>query len=79
MGVLEIAEAFARGTEKPKRSVLFVWHTGEESGLYGSRANVDYPVVPLEAVQAQLNMDMVGRDDCDNLEGDYRNSVFVVD
>ena len=41
-------------------------------------ANADYPVVPLEAVQAQLNMDMVGRDDCDNLEGDYRNSVFVV-
>ena len=74
---LAIAKAFATGP-KPKRSVVFVWHTGEESGLYGSRANADYPVVPLEAVQAQLNMDMVGRDDCDNLEGDYRNSVFVV-
>ena len=74
---LAIAKAFATGP-KPKRSVVFVWHTGEESGLYGSRANADYPVVPLESVQAQLNMDMVGRDDCDNLEGDYRNSVFVV-
>ena len=74
---LAIAKAFATGP-KPKRSVVFVWHTGEESGLYGSRANADYPVVPLDAVQAQLNMDMVGRDDCDNLEGDYRNSVFVV-
>ena len=74
---LAIAKAFATGP-KPKRSVVFVWHTGEESGLYGSRANADYPVVPLETVQAQLNMDMVGRDDCDNLEGDYRNSVFVV-
>ena len=74
---LAIAKAFATGP-KPKRSVVFVWHTGEESGLYGSRDNADFPVVPLEKVQAQLNMDMVGRDDCDNLEGDYRNSVFVV-
>jgi hypothetical protein len=74
---LAIAKAFATGP-KPKRSVVFVWHTGEEAGLYGSRYNADYPVVPLEAMQVQLNMDMVGRDDCDNLEGDYRNSVFVV-
>jgi len=34
--------------------------------------------VPLEKVQAQLNMDMVGRDDCNNVEGDYTNTVFVV-
>ena len=68
--MLAIAKAFATGP-KPKRSVVFVWHTGEEAGLYGSRYNADFPVVPLEKVQAQLNMDMVGRDDCDNLEGDY--------
>jgi hypothetical protein len=74
---LAIAKAFATGP-KPKRSLVFVWHTGEEAGLYGSRYNADYPVVPVEGIQAQLNMDMVGRDDCDNLEGDYRNSVFVV-
>jgi Zn-dependent M28 family amino/carboxypeptidase len=57
---------------------VFVWHTGEEAGLYGSEYNADFPVVPLDKVQAQLNMDMVGRDDCNNLEGDYTNSVFVV-
>jgi len=74
---LGIAKAFATGP-KPKRSVVFVWHTGEEAGLYGSRYNADFPVVPLEKVQAQLNMDMVGRDDCDDLEGDYTNSVFIV-
>ena len=74
---LGIAKAFATGP-KPKRSVVFVWHSGEEAGLYGSRYNADYPVVPIEAIQAHLNMDMVGRDDCDNLEGDYSNSVFVV-
>jgi Peptidase family M28 len=74
---LGIAKAFATGP-KPKRSVVFVWHTGEEAGLYGSRYNADFPVVPLDKVQAQLNMDMVGRDDCNDVEGDYSNTVFVV-
>jgi hypothetical protein len=74
---LAVAKAFATGP-KPKRSVVFIWHTGEEAGLYGSRYNADYPVVPLDKVQAQLNMDMVGRDDCNDLEGDYSNSLFIV-
>jgi hypothetical protein len=75
--LLAIAKAFATGP-RPKRSVVFVWHAGEESGLQGSRYNADFPAVPLDRVQAQLNMDMVGRDDCDNIEGDYSNTVFVV-
>jgi hypothetical protein len=74
---LAIAKAFATGP-KPKRSIVFIWHTGEEAGLYGSRYNADFPVVPLEKVQAQLNLDMVGRDDCNNIEGDYSNSLFVI-
>jgi hypothetical protein len=75
--VLAVAKAFATGP-KPRRSVVFIWHAGEESGLYGSRYNADFPIVPLEKVQAQLNMDMVGRDDCDNIEGDYTNTLFLV-
>jgi hypothetical protein len=75
--LLGIAKAFATGP-KPKRSVVFVWHAGEESGLQGSRYNADFPIVPLDKVQAVLNMDMVGRDDCNNLEGDYTNSLFIV-
>jgi hypothetical protein len=74
---LAIAKAFATGP-KPKRSIVFMWHTGEEAGLYGSRYNADFPVVPLEKVQAQLNLDMVGRDDCNDIEGDYTNSLFVI-
>ena len=31
-----------------------------------------------EKIEAVLNMDMVGRDDCDNIEGDYTNTVFLV-
>jgi hypothetical protein len=74
---LAIAKAFATGP-KPKRSLVFLWHTGEESGLYGSRYNADFPIVPLDKVQVQLNMDMVGRDDCNNIEGDYTNTLFIV-
>jgi hypothetical protein len=75
--LMAIAKAFATGP-KPRRSVMFVWHAAEESGLQGSRFNADFPAVPLDKTQAVLNMDMVGRDDCDNIEGDYTNSVFVV-
>ncbi|HEX2091544.1 MAG TPA: M28 family peptidase, partial [Longimicrobiaceae bacterium] len=36
--VLEIAERYAgaAGAQRPARSLLFVWHTGEEEGLLGS-------------------------------------------
>ena len=61
MAVLEIAEAFVKSPTKPRRSLLFVWHTGEESGLRGSRYFSDNPTVPRDSIVAQLNMDMVGR------------------
>src|SRR5204863_518769 len=46
---------------RPNRSVLFVWHCGEEKGLWGSKYFTDYPTVPLEQVVTQLNIDMIGR------------------
>ncbi|HEV2707377.1 MAG TPA: M28 family peptidase [Pyrinomonadaceae bacterium] len=58
--LLAMAEALARGT-RPKRSVLFVWHCGEEKGLWGSDYFTNYPTVPLEQVVAQINIDMIGR------------------
>ena len=61
MSALEIAQYFAAQKVKPKRSLLFVWHTGEEAGLYGSEWYTDHPTVPREAIVAQLNMDMIGR------------------
>lgn len=57
--LLEVAEKFAR--EKPKRSVIFVSHQGEESGLLGSRWFTDHPTVPLDKIVAAHNMDMVGK------------------
>ena len=59
--VLEVAQAFAAAPVKPKRSLLFVWHTGEEKGLLGSRWFTDHPTVPRDSIVAQINIDMVGR------------------
>jgi Zn-dependent M28 family amino/carboxypeptidase len=73
--MLGIAKAFATGI-KPRRSVVFVWHTAEESGLLGARYMAEFPVVPLAKVQVQLNMDMIGRSQDDRPEN--ANSVFVV-
>ena len=55
-----MAEAFAKGP-RPKRSILFVWHAGEEKGLWGSEYFTTFPTVPLKQVVAQLNIDMIGR------------------
>lgn len=59
--VLEIAEKFATAPVKPKRSILFVWHVGEEAGLWGSNYFTGHPTVPRDSIVGQLNMDMVGR------------------
>ena len=61
MGLLEVAEALSRATPRPKRSLLFVWHTGEESGLQGSRWFTDHPTVPRDSIVGQLNIDMISR------------------
>jgi len=55
--VLEIARVLAALPEKPKRSVLFLFLTGEEKGLLGSSYYVDHPVVPLYKTIANLNVD----------------------
>src|SRR5690606_9909615 len=47
--------------QPPKRSVLFLAFTGEESGLLGSAFWTGNPTRPLESAIAMLNMDMVGR------------------
>lgn len=74
-GLLGIAKAFAKGP-KPKRSVVFVWHTGEEGGLQGSRFMADFPTVPLDAVQAQFNIDMIGRNRDNNPS--EASTVYVI-
>lgn len=61
VAVLSIAEALAKAPTRPKRSVLFVWHCGEEKGLWGSEYFNKFPTVDIKKVIAQLNIDMIGR------------------
>lgn len=65
VAMLEIAKALA--LEKPKRSVILAWFTGEEKGLFGSHYFVNSCPVPLEKISANLNLDMISRNDPDSL------------
>lgn len=60
VAVLQLAEAFANAP-RPKRSIMFVWHCGEEKGLLGSRYLTKFPTIPLDKIITQLNIDMIGR------------------
>jgi hypothetical protein len=60
VALLTMAGAVARGPH-PKRSLLFVWHTGEEYGSWGARYFTAFPPVPADRIVAQLNVDMIGR------------------
>jgi Zn-dependent M28 family amino/carboxypeptidase len=62
VAVLEIARALAKGPP-PKRTVIFLATTGEEVGLLGTRWFIMHPVVPLDRIQANLEIEMIGRPD----------------
>jgi len=68
--------SLASGT-RPRRSILFVWHTAEEGGLLGSSWFADNPTVPRDSIVAQLNMDMVGRGP-DSLRGALRRTIQII-
>ncbi|MCB1599638.1 MAG: M28 family peptidase [Xanthomonadales bacterium] len=57
--LLELAEAFAKSPTPPKRSLMFLAVTLEESGLLGSRYYVENPLVPLKDTVAAINMDAI--------------------
>jgi hypothetical protein len=54
---LEIARAFASLPQSPRRSILFVFVTGEEMGLLGSDYFATFPTVPRSAIAANINID----------------------
>jgi Zn-dependent M28 family amino/carboxypeptidase len=56
--LLEVARAYARSGEKPKRSILFAIVTGEEKGLLGAEYFAHYPTVEKAAMVANVNLDM---------------------
>ncbi|MBX3463361.1 MAG: M28 family peptidase [Planctomycetes bacterium] len=84
-GVMAVAQMLARNPVPPRRSVLFVCFAGEESGLVGSAFFVENCPIPLASIVAELQMDMIGRDEEENVEGnkgekaeDNRNSLHLV-
>jgi hypothetical protein len=82
--LLGMAEAISHAKARPKRSVLFVWHCGEEKGLWGSRYFTDYPTIPLAQIVTQLNIDMIGRSkkdgdtDARNKDLSGPNQIYVI-
>jgi Zn-dependent M28 family amino/carboxypeptidase len=56
-GVMEVARAFAAHKRPLQRSVLFVFTTGEESGLLGAVHYTNHPLYPLEKTIAEINVD----------------------
>jgi hypothetical protein len=81
--ILEIAKAFQSLEKKPLRSLLFLWVTGEEIGLFGSQSYVNNPLFPLENTVADLNIDMIGRvkgvaDTTSETPMTGSNGVFVI-
>jgi Zn-dependent M28 family amino/carboxypeptidase len=60
--LLTAAEVLAAGPA-PRRSVLFLSVSGEEKGLLGSSWWCEHPTVPIDRCVADINIDMVGRND----------------
>ena len=58
--MLAVAEAFAQLKVKPRRSLVFIAFTAEESGLIGSRHYVAHPTWDLAKTAAVLNLDGIG-------------------
>jgi Zn-dependent M28 family amino/carboxypeptidase len=56
--LLDVAAALKTSAEKPKRSLLFVFVTGEEKGLLGSKYFTARPTVPAKSMIANINIDM---------------------
>ncbi len=82
VGVLEIAEAFAKAKAEgkgPRRSIAFMAVSGEEKGLWGSDYYSSHPIFPLAKTTANLNIDMIGRVGVDYIgKPDSANNVYVI-
>jgi len=68
VAMLSIAKALM--IERPKRSVIFHWNTAEERGLIGAYYFVQHSPVPVEKISANLDLDMITRND--------PNSIYLI-
>ena len=66
-GILSVAQAAAKLKHKPKRSIVILNVSGEEKGLLGSAWFAAHPTLPMDKVIANINMDMIGRNNPDSI------------
>ncbi len=84
VALLSMAEALAKSTKKPKRSMIFIWYAGEEKGLLGSEYFTKFPTVPFDKITININIDMIGRsrkaDNKDPRDKDLsgENEIYVI-
>jgi len=78
VALIEIAQAFARGSMKPRRSILLVSHTAEEKGLVGSDWFTDHSTVPIDSIVAEIDVDMSGRGAATDIKGGGPTYLEVV-
>ena len=82
VGLLAVARSMAASPVRPRRSMLFVWHTGEEKGLLGSQYFVEHATVPVDSIVAQVNADMIGRNGAAREDAppipDAPNALYIV-
>jgi Peptidase family M28 len=60
VALLAVARAMMQSA-RTARSMLFIWHTGEEQGLLGSEYFTSHPTIPIDSMVAFIDADMVGR------------------
>jgi hypothetical protein len=78
VSILELAESFAKGKDRPKRSLIFISHTGEEYGLVGSAWFTDHPTISRDSIVVEIDQDMIGRGDSSDLPGGGPSYLEVV-
>lgn len=69
--LLEIARAFAEAPQAPERTVVFLFVTAEEQGLWGSAYYAENPIYPIANTVANINMDGI------NPYGEMKDLVLV--
>lgn len=79
--LMEMAQAFSLAKKEgfgPKRSILFLHLTAEESGLFGSKYYVKSPIYALKNTVVNLNIDMIGRVDKIYEQKQEENYIYII-
>ncbi|MBI1221914.1 MAG: M28 family peptidase [Bacteroidetes bacterium] len=73
--LLELIRLLSMDSIRP-RNILFIFFSGEEKGLLGSKYYSEHPVIPLEELYCDINIDMIGRADSAHMADS--NYIYVI-